>query len=172
MQPNDTVVQLNGLKPGRYTYRYTLDDTFFETFGNEELQHGTVAFEVVLEKNERMLVFNFTFQGKMETTCDRCLERMDVPVGGERTMCVKLSDEKEDDGEDTTTLPEQTFQIDLAQWMYEYVVMAMPMRCTHDEADCDPDMLHRIDIRQNGGQKDNTQVDPRWESLLKLKNNK
>ena len=33
---NDTVIQFSGLKPGVYTYSYTLDGTFFERFENEE----------------------------------------------------------------------------------------------------------------------------------------
>ena len=57
MQTSDTVIQFSGLKPGRYTYHFTLNDAFFETFENEELQHGAVEFEVVLEKKERIMVF-------------------------------------------------------------------------------------------------------------------
>lgn len=168
MQTNDTVVQFSDLKTGRYTYHYTLDDTFFETFENEEIQHGTVEFEVEMEKKERMLVFHFTFQGTMATTCDRCLGSMEVPVEGERMMCVKLSDDTPEEDEEMTVVPEQTFQIDLAQWMYEYVVMAMPMRHAHDEADCDPDMLHRLESQQADAQAEET-VDPRWEKLRELK---
>ena len=174
MQSTDTVVQFSGLKSGKYTYHYTLDDTFFEAFENEEIQHGTVSFEVVLEKKERMLVFHFSFRGTMETTCDRCLGPMEVPVEGERMMCVKVSDETPEEDEEMVIVSEQTFQIDLAQWMYEYVVMAMPMCHVHDEANCDPDMLRRLNDSQVETQTQTSTVDPRWESLLKLKeeNNK
>lgn len=171
MQTNDTVVQFSGLKSGVYTYHYTLSDTFFEGFENEEIQQGTVEFEVVLEKKERMLVFHFTFHGTIKTTCDRCLGPMEVPVEGERMMCVKISDDKPEEDEEITILPEQTFQIDLAQWMYEYVVMAMPMCHTHDEADCDPDMLQRLKQASHADTAtEQTAIDPRWETLLKLKN--
>ena len=174
MQSTDTVVQFSGLKSGKYTYHYTLDDTFFEAFENEEIQHGTVSFEVVLEKKERMLVFHFSFRGTMETTSDRCLGPMEVPVEGERMMCVKVSDETPEEDEKMVIVSEQTFQIDLAQWMYEYVVMAMPMCHVHDEANCDPDMLRRLNDSQVETQTQTSTVDPRWESLLKLKeeNNK
>lgn len=172
MQTNDTVVQFSGLKTGTYTYHYTLDDTFFETFENEEVRQGTVEFKVVLEKKERMLVFHFSFHGTMATTCDRCLGPMVVPVEGERIMCVKLSDDAPEEDEEMTIVPEQTFQIDLAQWMYEYVVMAMPMCHAHDEADCDPDMLQRLDRQQSDAQAEQQAVDPRWAALLNLKEEK
>lgn len=168
MQKNDTVVQFSGLKTGKYTYHYTLDDTFFEVFENEEIQHGTVTFEVEMEKKERMLVFQFSFHGTMVTSCDRCLGPMEVPVEGERMMCVKLSDGAPEEDEEMVIVPEQTFQIDLAQWMYEYVVMAMPMCHVHDEADCDPDMLQRLESQQDDAQATET-VDPRWEKLKELK---
>lgn len=167
MQPKDTVVQFSGLNTGRYTYHYTLNDSFFAMFENEEVKQGIVDFEVVLEKKEHMLVFYFSFNGKMSTICDRCLGLMEVPIEGERMMCVKLSDEVAEENEEMAVVPEQTFQIDLAQWMYEYVVMAMPMGHVHDEADCDLDMLHRLE-QQSVAQSEPV-ADPRWEALLNLK---
>ena len=166
MQANDTVIQFSGLKPGRYTYQYTLDDTFFQAFENDDLQKGTVTFDVEMEKKESIMLFHFSFRGTICTTCDRCLGEMTVSVEGDRHMCVKLSDEREEDDEETTIVPMQTTKIDLAQWMYEYVLMAMPMRCVHDEADCDPAMLQRL--KGQNEDENETPADPRWNALLKL----
>ena len=164
----DTVIQFSGLKCGRYEYEYMLDDTFFRAFENEELQCGKVYFKVVLEKQTRLMMFRFIFKGEIESVCDRCLGKMKVPVEGERTMCVKLMSDVEDkqEDEDVTLLPETSYQLDLAQWMYEYVVMAMPIQHVHAAADCDPDMLRRINDDRIEVQPDS--VDPRWEALLKL----
>ena len=130
---NDTVIQFSGLKPGVYAYSYTVDGSFFERFENEELRDGNVVFEVSMERGERMLLFNFAYHGTIRTTCDRCLGEMEVPVEGEQRLCVKFSDTETSDDENVAILPESAFQIDLAQWMYEYVAIAMPIQKVHPE---------------------------------------
>ena len=101
MKPKiDTIVQFSGLESGRYEYNYTLDNSFFERFKNEELREGEVNFAVVLEKRERLLMFNFAFHGVVKTICDRCLGELEVPVSGEETLCVKFSDTETSDKED------------------------------------------------------------------------
>ena len=172
MKPKvDTVVQFSGLKTGRYEYSYALDNAFFEEYENEELREGKVDFEVVLERRERMLVFTFSFKGMVKTTCDRCLGEMEVPVEGEGHLCVKFSDTETSEDEDVVFLPEGAYQIDLAQWMYEYVVVSMPMQHVHPEGECDPEMLKFIsneaeesEVRELGEEES----DPRWDALKQL----
>ena len=180
MRPKvDTVVQFSGLKTGRYEYSYVLDSTFFEGYENEELREGKVDFEVVLERRERMLMFTFFFKGEVKTTCDRCLGEMSVPVEGEEHLCVKFSDTETSEDEDVVYLPESAYQIDLAQWMYEYVVVSMPMQHVHPEGVCDPAMLQFImdEPADEGEEGENDEVvrelgegesDPRWDALKQL----
>ncbi len=175
MKPNiDTIVQFSGLKPGRYVYDYALDNSFFKTFENEELKDGNVDFEVHLERKERMLLFTFSFHGTVKTTCDRCLGEMEIPVEGEDTLCVKFSDTETSDDENVAILPESAFQIDLAQWMYEYVAVRLPMQHVHPEGECDPEMLKFISDESGEGDPDKEnqpstgEIDPRWEALKQL----
>lgn len=169
----DTEIQFSGLKPGSYDYHYTLDKVFFEAFENENLSDGTVEFDVKLEKKERLLLFNFTFSGTISTICDRCLGKLEIPVKGEQTLCVKFSDTETSDDEDVVILPEKAYKIDLAQWMYEYVVVAMPMQCVHADDEegnptCDPEMMKFITTEEQGPQTSD-EIDPRWAALKELK---
>ena len=167
---NDTVIQFSGLKPGVYTYNYTLDGSFFERFENEELSEGNVVFEVSMERGERMLLFNFAYHGTIKTTCDRCLREMEVPVKGEEQLCVKFSDTETSDDENVAILPESAFQIDLAQWMYEYVAIAMPIQKVHPEGECDPEMLKYLSDGDAGEEENTTgETDPWWDALKQLK---
>ena len=167
---NDTVIQFSGLKPGVYTYNYTLDGSFFERFENEELSEGNVVFEVSMERGERMLLFNFAYHGTIKTTCDRCLGEMEVPVKGEEQLCVKFSDTETSDDENVAILPESAFQIDLAQWMYEYVAIAMPIQKVHPEGECDPEMLKYLSDGDAGEEENTTgETDPWWDALKQLK---
>ena len=119
MKPKiDTIVQFSGLNPGKYAYTYTLDNTFFEGFENEELREGKVDFEVILERRERMLVFDFRFKGKVYTVCDRCLGEMVLPVAGEEQLCVKFSDTDTSEDENVTYLPEGAYHVYDYQFYY------------------------------------------------------
>lgn len=172
MKPEvDTVVQFSGLKPGRYEYEYKLGNTFFEAFENEEIREGEVNFKVVLERQERMLFFTFSFKGEVKSVCDRCLGDISVPVEGEETLCVKFSDTETTDDDDVFFLPENAYKIDLAQWMYEYVVVSMPMQHVHPEGECDSEMLkfisdERIDDEETS--EEQAETDPRWDALKNL----
>ena len=171
---NDTLIQFSGLKLGKYNYEYRLDERFFEGFENEDLREGNVDFQVCMEKSERMLLFKFSFEGKIKTTCDRCLGEMEVPVRGEETLCVKFSDTETSEDENVLILPEGAHQIDLAQWMYEYVAVAMPIQKVHPEGKCDPEMVKYLSEEKEPGDddevKENTtgEIDPRWEALKQL----
>ena len=175
----DTEIQFSGLKSGIYHYEYTLDDSFFSEYKNEKILGGKVFFDVKLEKKERLMLFYFSYSGEVRTTCDRCLEEIEWPVEGEETLCVKLSDTETSDDEDVVILPESDYKIDLAQWMYEYVAVSMPIQCMHpDDADgnstCNPEMMQYISeetdaLEDEGAPAESEEIDPRWEALLKLK---
>ena len=169
----DTEIQFSGLKPGTYSYKYTLTDSFFSEYKNEKILGGEVYFDVKLEKKERLLLFFFSFSGKVKTECDRCLSEMEWPVEGEQTLCVKFSDEEQSDDEEIAILPENAYKIDLAQWMYEYVAVQMPIRCVHadnenGQSTCDPNMLNYL-TENDSSESDEEATDPRWDILKQLK---
>lgn len=173
----DTEIQFSGLKSGSYNYHYTLKKDFFESMENEILTDGMVDFEVKLEKTERTLMFYFTFSGQVQTQCDRCLGDLSIEVSGNETLCVKFSDTEVSDDEDVVYLPEKAYSINLAPWMYEYVVVAMPMQCVHPNDEegnptCDPEMLkYLVDEDEAQSEEDEPINDPRWDILKEINNN-
>ncbi|MBR3987155.1 MAG: DUF177 domain-containing protein [Bacteroidales bacterium] len=171
----DTTIQFSGLKSGKYEFDYVLDGSFFEGFENEELQDGKVVFAVNLEKNDRLLMIKFTWKGTVKSVCDRCLGELEVPVEGEQTLCVKFSDTETSEDENVAYLPEDAYQIDLAQWMYEFVAVSVPMQRVHPEGECDPEMLKFIadeadEPEDEDGVRESTngETDPRWDALKQL----
>lgn len=170
----DTSIQFSGLKPGIYEYDYHLGSAFFEQFENEDLRDCEVDFRVKLERKERLLVFDFSFTGKTELECDRCLKKMSVPVCGEQTLFVKFGEGKDCEDENVVYLSEDESKIDLAQWMYEYVAVTVPMVHIHPDDEngnptCDPEMLKFI---SEGAETKNESADPRWDALKALKDEK
>ena len=164
---SDTTVRFSGLKSGRYSYDFNLDKEFFERYENEELCDGKVHIAAVLEKNERVMMFEFKLEGEVVTRCDRCLGEIRVPIEGEEHLNVRLSDTETSDDENVAILPEGAFEIDLAQWLYEYVAVRIPMQHIHPEGECDSEVTKYIGTEEP--EEEEETIDPRWEALLKVK---
>ncbi|MBR1849919.1 MAG: DUF177 domain-containing protein [Bacteroidales bacterium] len=165
-QEKDTTIQFSGLKSGRYTFDFVLDDDFFGKFENEEIGGGDVHFHVDLDRKERTLIFNFSFAGTLATTCDRCLGPMTVEVKGTDALCVRFSDTETSDQEDVAILPENAIEIDLAPYMYEMSAVRLPLQHIHADGQCDPTVAALLEQHQPS----TATTDPRWDALLKLKN--
>ena len=169
-QNDDMTIRFSGLKPGIYTYSFLLTDEFFEEFKNEEIEGGKVKIEVEMERKERMLIFTFSLSGEVETPCDRCLGKVTVPIEGEEKLFVRFSDNETCDEEDVVILPENAFEIDLTQWLYEYVAVRIPMQHIHADGECDPEMTKFItEEEEEESVREDSETDPRWEALKKLK---
>lgn len=167
-QKEDMTIRFSGLRPGKYTYSYTLTDEFFDEWENDEIRGGNVKIEVEMERMEHMLMFSFSLSGELTTMCDRCLGDLIVPVEGEEHLCVRFSDTETCDDEDVVVLPENAFEIDLSQWLYEYAAVRIPMQHIHPDGECDPEVTKYI-IAEEDEQRGGDEVDPRWEALKNLK---
>ncbi len=167
-QKEDMIIRFSGLRPGKYTYSYTLTDEFFDEWENDEIRGGNVKIEVEMERMEHMLMFSFSLSGELTTMCDRCLGDLIVPVEGEEHLCVRFSDTETCDDEDVVVLPENAFEIDLSQWLYEYAAVRIPMQHIHPDGECDPEVTKYI-IAEEDEQRGGDEVDPRWEALKNLK---
>lgn len=164
---DDRIIRFTGLKSGVYSYDFQLGDPFFEACENEEIKGGRVNFDVKMERNERVTMFTFVFEGEVKTACDRCLGELTVPVSGEERLYVRFSDTETSDDEDTVILPEDANEIDLTPWLYEYVAVRIPLQHSHPEGACDPDMVKYI--AGDEPQQDGDYTDPRWDALKELK---
>ena len=166
-QIDDRIVRFSGMKSGVYTYDMMLDDTFFESMENEEIKDGKVHFNVKMERNERVTMLTFAFEGEVKTTCDRCLGEMTVSVSGEEQLNVRFSDTETTDDEQVVVLPEDAHELDLTPWMYEYVAVRLPLQHAHPDGECDPEMVKYLVDEEHP--HDDDYVDPRWEALKELK---
>jgi uncharacterized metal-binding protein YceD (DUF177 family) len=87
---------------------------------------------------------------------------------------VKFSDTETSEDENVVYLPEDAYQIDLSQWMYEFVAVSLPMQRVHPDGQCDPEMLKFIsnenEYGSEGEKRENQsgETDPRWDALKQL----
>ncbi len=165
-------IQFAGLSDGEHRFEFEIEDRFFASIPNAVVPAGTVHLEVVLIKQPTMLTLNCSFKGNVETVCDRCAVNYPYPVEGQQRIIIKLGDEPSDD-EDLVVLPRGEHEFNIAQHIYEYIALSLPLRivpCEElgDTSICDKATLARLDELSIA--EEPTEIDPRWAKLNELKN--
>ncbi|MBQ8853477.1 MAG: DUF177 domain-containing protein [Alistipes sp.] len=88
-------------------------------------------------------VIELTGTGTVVTPCDRCLDDVTLEVEVEAEMMVLFGDEaKAFDGEEETL--QRGDELNIAQFVYDSIMLALPMIRAHKEGECNPDMIARI----------------------------
>lgn len=139
-------IAYKGLSQGEHAFDFEIGDDLFQLFENPEIKSGDCRAEVRLARSERQLRLGIAIRGEVVVECDRCLGDCALPVDYAGELVVKFSDEiREYDGE-TMWLSAAQDYVELAQYLYESIVLSLPYQRVHPEGECDPDMLRRFRI--------------------------
>ncbi len=139
-------IPFRGLESGVYDYAFRLRRPLFEAFGSPDIKDGDCAADVRMERRDNALSFEVKITGAVTVPCDRCLEDCSVAIDFEGRIEARFSDEgREYDGEVLWLLP-GAGEVDLAQYLYESVVLSLPYQRVHPEGQCDPAMMARFSI--------------------------
>ncbi|WP_036775068.1 YceD family protein [Pontibacter actiniarum] len=179
MKLRDYEIGIAKLSNKKHVYEFVLDDDFFEEFGKEIILGGHMAAEVELDKTESLLTFHFNVRGHVRLTCDRSLEEFDYPLEVEATFRIKYGDENLELDDDLWQITSNTQSINIAQHLYDYIGLALPMKKLHprfveedeDEEDDDQDILiysSRTGADTDEDEDDEDDADPRWDALRNL----
>lgn len=110
---------------------FQLDGTFFRGFENSLVEQGQLAVCVKLDKSSRHIQLLLTIQGEVELICDRSLALFNYPIYIEQVVHFKLGEENKELDVDCYLIDQQTSTIDLAQHIYDFVTLAIPMKKLH-----------------------------------------
>jgi uncharacterized metal-binding protein YceD (DUF177 family) len=142
-------IQFSGLAEGEHAFRFVLEKPFFEHFEDEAIGDGRVEVEVLMDRQQRMLVFSFLIKGEVEVVCDLCTDPLRVNIAGDERLIARISSSGGEDTADIVFIPEEAFEFDLTPHLYDYARLLLPMRLTHegsaDGRECDPEMLKLLE---------------------------
>ena len=167
-------IQFVGLKLGTHQYEYTIEQTFFELFGYDEYNSVSVKVRLELEKKTTLLELKLLAKGVVNVNCDLTNEPYDQSITSELEMVVKFGPEYNEDNEGILIIPHGAYEINVAQYIYELIVLAVPQKRIHPgvkDGSLDSDILKTLEnlspksAKKNNSNKD---IDPRWDSLKKL----
>ncbi len=159
----DFIIPYKGLGLGSHSFEFEIDEKFFERFEYFESEKGQLRVKLELLKESSLMDMHFTLEGNMLLTCDRCLGTYDFPVSESYRLIAKFGGSFEDETDEVVVLPPTESRIDLSQYIFEYINMALPICKAHEkEADCDPDMIEKLKNHST------TKSDPRWDALKNI----
>ena len=163
------VIQFSGLKIGRHDYEFELGDLFFEHFKIEDVNNGKVHAEFSLLKRENGLELDFEFSGTLDGACDRCLESLEFPIEGENSIQVKFGDKHSEENDELFVIAPEEYQIDIAPLLYEFISLQVPLRKVHEEDECNPEVMARLQISSTEVDEEENDTPSVWDKLKKLK---
>ena len=163
-----------GLKLGKHNFDYQLDNTFFQEFGYEDFNSASIGVELMLEKKTTCLELFFKAKGTVNVNCDLSNEPYDQEITDEFSLVVKFGEEYNDENDDILIIPHGEYQINVAQYIYELVVLAVPAKKIHPgikEGTLKSDILDKLEElspKLKEEQEQAKDIDPRWDTLKKL----
>lgn len=167
-------IPFTGLKLGTHHFEYQIDKSFFDAFEYSMIKSGDLKVSLALEKQETMLLLNFKIDGVVNLSCDKCLSDFDLPIIVEEQQIVKfVEDGLESDDDEIISLQRRESEIDISKLLYEMINVSVPFikQCEQAGVTCNDEMIAQLEKLSIENKEENTNADPRWEALNKLKNN-
>jgi uncharacterized protein len=159
-------IPFTGLKQGEHRFEYSINELFFEELGYSDIKQGLFKVNLLLLKQNSMMTLNFEISGEISTTCDRCLEEMILPINSEQTLFIKFGDETHEETDEVFVLSRHEQEMDVSQFIYEFIILAVPAVKAHPEGECDPEIERKL---QELKPKSSNDDDPRWDILKNIK---
>ena len=164
-------VDLKGVKDETMSLDFDLNDDFFRALDGSQLEHGALHVSVSIRKMAGFFELLFHTHGSVVVTCDRCLDDMDQPIDTDNKLLVKLGDTYSED-DDTVTIDENEGILDMSWFIYEFVMLAIPIKHVHAPGKCNSAMTQKLEELSGAvrsGEEEAEAIDPRWQALKKLK---
>lgn len=155
------------LADGNHEFEFDFDASLFGLFEDSIIENGSGSIEVDLQKTASMITLNFRINGEVELTCDRSLEQFMFPIEEVNEVRLKYGDHWEELSEDLILIPTNTQKVDVGQFVYEFITLAIPMKKLHPRFQGEEDFY--LEVPSSSDESSDESVDPRWNELKKLK---
>ncbi len=154
-----------GLKLGKHSFTYHIDNKFFEFYQYNDFQSIDCDVDLIFNKKSRLFELEFNIKGTVVFNCDISNEPFKEKINNILSLIVKFGEEYNDDNEEVLILPQTDYQFNVAQYIYEAIVLAFPVKRTHPglkDGTLKSDVLDKLKELEI---KENKKTDPRWDKL-------
>ncbi len=172
MALKDFDIGIFNLKNGLHRYHFSVDEVFFEWFENSPVKKARSEVELGLVKTDTFIKLSFDIAGDIELTCDRSLRTFNHPVKLKKELILKFGEEDKELSDEINLISWNTEYINVAQFIFEFIGLATPMRKIHpelkDQINMEEDIIYSTVVEDDM----KTEIDPRWSVLRNIKDNK
>ena len=164
-------IQYVGLKNESHLFEYQIEKSFFDAFNFDEFFDANINIALTLDKKSTLLNLSFKAQGTINVTCDVSGEVFDQEIEAELPLIVKFGEEYNDENEEILILPYSEYQLNVAQYIYEMIVLSVPSKRIHPkvlDGSMESEALKKLEQLRVKEQKTTENVDPRWDKLKSL----
>ena len=163
-------IDLKNQKDEVRTLDFDLDDWFFNALDGSEVKQGALHVSVSIRKMTGFYELLFHTEGTVTVTCDRCLDDMSQPIKADNRLIVKLGAAYSEE-DDVMTVAEDEGILDTSWLIYEFIVLAIPIKHVHAPGKCNPVMskvLEELSADRSSDEASDQPIDPRWSKLAVL----
>lgn len=171
-------IDIHNLSQKEYEYQFDIDDSFFALFEDSIVNKGSLVAKVNMSLHPGVIEMNFAIQGSVVITCDRSLEEYDQTIHSNERLLFKFGDENTEISEEIISITRDTHRINVAQYIYEFITIAIPFVKRHPRFQEEEDNNEEVKLIYQSStapaeeeEENKDSEDPRWALLKNLKNN-
>ncbi len=185
-------IPLRNLADGLHKFEYVLDDQYFKAIGDadSDIRRGKVNVDITVKSVSSTFEFNFTLNGEVHVPCDRCLDDILIETSSTNRLVVKFGHEYSEESDEIVIIPEEEGEINIAWFLYEFVMLSLPMKHVHAPGKCNKMMSTKLnkhkavsadpdsdsdetpdmgdDFDDSADEEISQTTDPRWDGLKGL----
>ncbi|WP_395054233.1 YceD family protein [Flavobacterium sp.] len=172
---NEFLIPFIGLKLGKHQFDFQINKAFFDNFDYHEYENCDIKVTVILDKKSTILELSFKHKGTVYVPCDLTNEMFNLPIKGKINLVVQFGENFNNDNEELLILPHGEFQIDVSQYIYEMIVLSVPLKRIHPgikDGTLKTETLDKLtELSVKKAKKEVQQeenIDPRWDKLKQL----
>ncbi len=96
---------------------------------------------------------------------------MEIELDGEEELIVKFGDGSfAEQTDEIITIPPSEHEIDISHFVYEFIMLSVPQAHSHEEKDCNPEVIKTLKKLSVKEEEQKEEIDPRWAALKNYKN--
>jgi len=162
-----------GLKDENHQFEYLIEKEFFDFFNYDEFYNSNIKVVLSFLKKATMFELNFNFSGWVEVTCDITNEIFQQQIESNINLIVKFGDEFNDENEELLIIPYSDHKLNVAQYLYEGIVLALPIKRIHPgviDGTLQSEVLEKLkelEVKEEL-EESNKEIDPRWNKLRNI----
>lgn len=165
-------IPFSGLKLGAHSFEYQINNKFFESFEYHEFNETDILVQVQFNKMTTVMELDMSAKGTVNVACDLTNEPFDQAVKASLELVIKFGEEYNDEDDEVLIIPHSEHQINIAQYIYEMIVLAVPSKRIHpgvEDGTLESEALRKLEeLQPKETQKNEDKTDPRWDALKDL----